>query len=277
MRQDKRSPAVALERLEARVLLSSWPMKGHDIGNTNRADFSVPASRLNASLFDLFAWQTRVPGSPVDGRVSSTSMVFFDGAGPGGADLVAGSYHWPKGVQGMDRHNGKVFWSGNPAGGESIAVNTPAFSNDGATLYVTNDATGSAEFPQGHPLMAFTSANGPSTYRHNGFDADPNLLGSFSPKIAPDGLVLLHAWNDRPYGATDNGAALSETFAASDSLCSCYSNPAAYGSAANYSVVAAGRCGVVKSFDQGGGQTWSVTTGQFTDADPTNDPANGNI
>ena len=162
---------LRIEHLEDRRLLAAWTGQHGDLGNTGRADYVVPAQRLNDSFFDVFRWQTRVPGSPTDGTLSGTSMPFFDGVGPGGADIVVGGYHWPKGVQGMDRHTGEVFWFGNPDGGESIGVNTPAFSNDGSVIYVTNDATP-------HPLMAFPAATGPSTYWHNGGDADPQLLGA---------------------------------------------------------------------------------------------------
>jgi hypothetical protein len=86
---------------------SAWPMKFRDIYNTGRADFSIPAERLNDSFFDIFAWQKRTPNSPGEGNLTSTSMVFYDGAGPGGADIVAGGYQWPKGVQGMDRKHGR--------------------------------------------------------------------------------------------------------------------------------------------------------------------------
>jgi hypothetical protein len=34
-------------------------------------------------------------------------MVFLNGVGPGGRSVVVGRYHWPKGVQGMDRHMGR--------------------------------------------------------------------------------------------------------------------------------------------------------------------------
>ena len=140
-------------------------MRQRDVGNTGRADFSIPDSRLNTNLFTAIRWQKPSPGSPSDGSFTSSAMVFFDGAGPGGTDLVVSGYHWPKGVQGMDRHTGALFWSGNPDGGESIGDNSPAFSTDGATIYVINDATAN------HPLMAFTAADGPSVYWGDG-DAD---------------------------------------------------------------------------------------------------------
>ncbi len=91
-----------------------WPMKHRDAAHTGRADYVVPTSRMNNSFFDIFAWQKPTPGSPSDGNLTSTCLVFYDGAGPSGTDIVVGGYHWPKGVQAMDRHTGRLFWAGNP-------------------------------------------------------------------------------------------------------------------------------------------------------------------
>jgi hypothetical protein len=103
-------------------------MRQRDVGNTGRASFSVPGARLGTNFFKSLRWQKQTPWG---GPLSSSTMVFYDGAGPAGADLVAAGYHWPKGVQGMDRHTGEFFWAGNPDGGESIGGITPAFSPDG--------------------------------------------------------------------------------------------------------------------------------------------------
>ena len=257
--------------LAAHAVADTWPMRQRDAQNTGRADFTVPASRLNSSFFDIFLWQKQSPGSPNEGNLDASSMVFYDGAGPGGVDLVAAGYHWPKGVQGMNRHTGELLWNGNPDGGESIGRITPAFSPDGSTVYVTNDATS-------HPLMAFHSNSGPASYWHNGDDPNPGHMGASSPVIAPDGRIFLHVWNDRPYGATDFGTYLSETFAASSSVCMCYSNPAVYVNGEQVQIVASGRCGDVRAFaGDSGSQIWNVATGYGTDADVTIDPANGRI
>ncbi len=260
----------------------SWASKHRDIGNTGRADFVVPASREGANFFDIFAWQTPTPGSPGDGGLGASSIVFFDGAGPGGADIAVGGYHWPKGVMGVDRRNGRVVWSGNPRGGETIGESTPAFSNDGSSIYVSNDATESAEFPNGHPLMAFASIGGPGTYRHNGLDAQPNLLGMHSPKIAPppDGRVFMHAWVDRPYAGTDSGSAIAQTWAAATSCGQTLADVAMYdggGGASGLRVVAAGRFGLLNCYNGAtGAQVWSVAAPAM-DASPTVDPANGRV
>lgn len=249
---------------------TSWSQRHRDAENTGRADFSIPTSRLGTNFFDVFRWQKRTPGSPEEGGLSSGSMVFFDGVGPAGTDFVVGGYHWPKGVQGMDRQTGKWFWSGNPGGGESIGANTPAFSPNGSTIYVINDATL-------HPLMAFASTNGPSIFWHNGSDTNWDKLSAFSPKISPDGRIFSQSWDDRPYAGTDSGAAITMTWGGDATLCQCLSRAAIWTSATRTNVLATGRCGEFKAFDAWSGRTaWSVTHGMPTDADPTVDPATGN-
>jgi hypothetical protein len=106
----------------------TWPVRNRDLQNTGRAYFNVPASRQNSTFFDIIRWQKVAPGG-----FTNSAMIFFDGAGAGGADIVAGGYHWPKGVQAMDRHTGKFLWAGITEGGETIGRATPAFSNNGAS------------------------------------------------------------------------------------------------------------------------------------------------
>ncbi len=246
---------------------SIWQMKQCDMHNTGRADYTVPENRINDTFFDIFLWQ-----KPSPGPLSSTSMVYYDGAGPEGKDIVIAGYHWPKGVQGMDRHNGAQFWTGNPSGGETIGTITPAFSNDGSVVYVTNDAT------PGHPLMAFETSSGPSSFWHNGEDPNPNHLSMRSPTIAPDGRIFLHAWGDRPYGGMDSGTDISEIWDASTVIDSCYSDPALYADEDNLIVVSGGRWGIVCAYDgETGAEMWNVHTGAMMDASLTIDPANGNI
>ncbi len=250
---------------------ATWPMRQRDIWNTGRADFSVASNRVNQTFFDALRWQKRTPGSPGEGNLRSGTMSFFDGVGPGGSNLVVGTYGWPKGIQGMDRHTGKLFWYGLPDGGESISTITPAFSGDGLTIYIANDATA-------HPLMAMPSLVGPSQYWHNGGDAQAELFGAFSLKVDPQGRVYSHQWDRFPQGATDYGTSLSLTWQASRSLCECLSGPAILSETGRVSVISGGRCGRVSAFDgQTGSEQWFVETGQYTDADPTIDPATGNI
>jgi hypothetical protein len=255
----------------------AWGSKHADIGNTGRAAFVVPVARQGSNFFDIFAWQTPTPGSPGEGRIGAGSIVYFGGAGPGGADIAVGGYHWPKGVMGVDRHTGHVFWSGNPSGGETIGESTPAFSNDGATVYVVNDATDSAQFPGGHPLMAFLATGGPGEYWHNGSDADPGSLSIHSPKVDPTGRIFLHAWVDRPYAGSDTGAAITTTWAAATPCDEGLGDVALYDAPGGLRVIASGRGGQVRCYDgASGAEAWGVL-GPTIDATPTVDPANGRV
>ena len=249
----------------------AWPQRQRDPENTGRADYTVPANRQGTNFFDALRWQKRAPGSPGEGSLSSSTMVFFDSAGSNGVDLVVSGYHWPKGVQAMDRHTGRLQWAGNPDGGESIGTATPAFSPDGGTLYVVNDATE-------HPLMAFASSTGPASYWHNGADAHPDWIGTTSPKVTPDGRIFGHNWNDRPHAATDSGTALGVTWSAATEVCDYFSQPAISTVGGQMRVIGAGRCGWAKAFDgTTGDELWSTFADIGTDADPTVDPATGNI
>lgn len=250
--------------------VSKWPMRQHDMHNTGRADYSIPPNRLNDTFFDAVLWQKPAPGA-----LSSSTMSYFDGAGPSGADIIVSGYHWPKGVQGMDRHTGEKFWYGNTSGGESIGVITPAFSPNGQTIYVTNDSTVGPT-----PLMAFKSAIGPSGYWPSGAVPSPLLTGSFSPTIAPDGRIFLPEWNQRPHAAADSGTALTEVWSADKSFFEINSRPALYQDGAILKVIAGGRSGLIKAFDGGivgTNELWSVNAGVMIDVDPTVDPVNGHI
>jgi len=262
----------------APVLGASWPMKHRDPAHAGRADYTVPAERMNATFFDTVHWQKRSPGSPGEGGFTSTSMVFFDGVGPGGTDIVVAGYHWPKGVQGMDRHTGQRFWNGNPSGGETIGASTPAFSNNGSTVYVVNDATGDAQYPDGHPLMAFRTIIGPSSYWHNGSDANPGHLSMHSPTIAPDGRIFLHSWVDRPYAGMDDGSMIEENWAAATAADCGLSDPSLYMGTSPLTVVIGSRWGQIKAYSGStGAELWTTDVGATVDATVTIDPANGNI
>jgi outer membrane protein assembly factor BamB len=256
-----------------------WAMKGRDMQHTGRADYSVPDTRLGSSFFDIFLWQKPSPGSPGDGPLSATSMVFYDGVGPDQRDIVAAGYHWPKGVQGMDRHTGRLLWNGLPRGGESVGARSPAFSNDGLTLYVTNDATQSEEWPNGHPLMGFSSLDGPAVYRHNGTDTQPGGLEMDSPTIAPDGRIFLHGWIQQPRAASDNGVALTRTWEAATPAGCGRGDPALQQRDDGTLLVYAGdRYGVMHGWDGNtGAELWTATMPGTIDATGTIDPTNGNI
>ena len=251
--------------------IDNWQMKQHDMHNTGRAYFNIPAARLNNTFFDNILWQKPTPNSPDNGNVSGTSMSFFSQVGPNGEDVVVGTYHWPKGVQGMDRHTGKKFWYGNTAGGESIADMAPAFSNNGQTVYVTSDATTGR-------LMAFDTAVGPVPFWDTSADAG-NKLDMVSPTISPDGRIWLHAWNDRPYAAIDSGTQINTAWSASSEVLATYSDPALYKVHGQLRVISGGRNGLIKCWDgTTQAELWSTATNAgMTDATPTIDPDNGNI
>jgi outer membrane protein assembly factor BamB len=256
-----------------------WQMKQRDIWKTGRAEFAVPAARMNAGFFSSILWQRHTPWTPTDGGgFSGGSMPFFDGAGPQGADIVVSGYHWPKGVQGMDRHSGKLFWTGLPSGGELIGLSTPAFSNDGSVIYIVNDSTQSGTHPNGHPLMAFHTINGPHPFWHNGANPGPENLGTLSPTVAPDGRIFGSGWNDRPYAATDTGSELVQIWAAETYNHVCFSAVAIHDDGDATIVVAGGRDGWVAAYDGAtGAEVWRTHAGGMVDASVTIDPVSGNI
>jgi hypothetical protein len=248
---------------------STWPMKQKDQYHTGRADFAVPENRINASFFDVFLWQTPTPNSPNEGNLGGSGMSFFDGAGPEESDIVVGTYHWPKGIQGMDRHTGRTFWYGNPDGGEYIARVTPAFSGDGSTIYVVNDWTGS-----GASLMAIDTITGPSSFRGNQNDNFPGHFGYGSPVVQDKWMIYGFGWADGPYGAWDDGSDIYETWTSQYNSVPCYSEPALY----DYYVIACGRQNEICVYDAWNGSlAWTADTGYQTDMTPTVDPDTGNI
>ncbi len=268
--------AVVLCIAAGQASADSWPMKHADAQKTGRAMYAVPASRQNSGLFDVMLWQKRTPGSPGNGALGSSSIVFFDGAGSGGANVAVLGYHWPKGVLGVDRGTGKQLWSGLPAGGESIGEMTAAFAPNGATVYVTNDATASGTWPSGHPLMAFSAATGPATFRHNGGMPSPGMLSAISPTIAPDGRVFLHSWCDGPYGGVDTGSQIVLGWSPPIPHDTCFNDPALYGSGASMMVVVPGRSGAVRAY-AAGAIAWQRQIDATMDASATIDPANGRV
>ncbi|MBU4261712.1 MAG: PQQ-binding-like beta-propeller repeat protein [Proteobacteria bacterium] len=270
MENSSYSPSLLLEG-SFPVSSGNWQMKQRDMYNTGRAYYTVPAERQNDTFFNFFFWQKPSPGSPGTGGFSSTSMSFFQGAGPDGADIIAGGYHWPKGVQGMDRQTGALFWAGNPSGGEGIGAITPGFANDGTVIYVTNDSTVG-------PFMAFNPLVGPSSYWHNGADTNPQNLSMDSPTIAPDGRIFLHRWSDRAYGGTDSGTSLFQSWSAGSSISSCYNDPALYRNNDTLSVISGGRSKKIKAWDGStGAEIWSIDIPAIVEANATVDPVNGNI
>lgn len=256
---------------------ATWPMAQGDPQHTGRASFSVPESRRNALLFDIALWQTPTGEEASSGWVTSTQMTFFDGAGPGGADLVLGTYHWPKGVAGLDRHDGRVLWSGNPSGGETIGNVVPAFAPDGATVYVTNDSTQTGEWPGGTPLMAFSATAGPGTFRHNGGDADPADLEATHPVISPDGRIFMHRALGVPAAGVDDGASIHHAWIGTGPAVLAASDVSLFQRADGLQAVAVSRDGRLVAWDASSGAIrWAVDI-PGGDATPTIDPQNGNV
>ncbi|MEN6306848.1 MAG: PQQ-binding-like beta-propeller repeat protein, partial [Anaerohalosphaeraceae bacterium] len=251
-----------------------WQMKQRDQYHTGRADYAVPAARMNSSFFDVFLWQAPTPGSPGEGGLGGSSMPFFAGVGPDNSDIVVGTYHWPKGVQGMDRHTGKTFWHGNPDGGEVIGKTTPAFSADGSVIYVVNDWTGS-----GARMMAFATIGGPVNVWGNQGDPNPFHLEGPSPVVCNnDGRIFSFGWCDRPYAAWDSGMELTEVWAASTGNSMCISNPSLWTNDQDGEVIiSAGRDSTIRAYDDFENEIWVANIPEGTDATPTIDPVSGHI
>ena len=144
---------------------------------------------------------------------------------------------------------------------------------------MVNDATQGGDYPNGHPLMAFSPIGGPAAgYRHNGGDPNPGQLSMLSPTIAPDGRIFLHSWVDRPYAGYDSGSALTTVWSAA-SFANCgLSDPSLYDDGSKLRVVIGARHGEIKAYDGAtGADLWAVSTGWTIDATVTIDPTNGNL
>ncbi|HEV59062.1 MAG TPA: hypothetical protein ENN87_16450 [Phycisphaerales bacterium] len=245
-----------------------WQMKQKDMYNTGRADYTVPADRQNDSFFDRVLWQQTTTGD-----FRGSGFIVYDGAGPDGADIAVCTNTWPNAATGVDRHTGRLFWQATPGGGDNIGRMVPAFSNDGATVYITTDAM------PGH-CIAWSTHSGPAGgFWDNRDDTIPAHLSLFSPTIAPDGRIFLHQWSNTCYAGVDNGTAIAEVWGASiEGIQICYGDPALYDDQGSLMVVACGRSGRVAAFDgDTGAALWDVWTYQASDGSPTLDPDNGNV
>lgn len=274
-----RAALCVVASLATAGLAETWPTRQRDNFNTGRAAYTIPTDRLNSGLFGVFAWQKPMPGGVDEGNTGGSSPIFFDGVGPGGSDMVVCGYHWPKGVMAVDRHTGTKFWHGNPRGGELIGEMTPAFSLNGQTLYLVNDSTQSVEFPNGHALMAFASSSGPASYWHTGGSACAPCLSTGSPKVALDGRIFAHAWDDRPYAAADSGLALTAPVWSADTrISACFSELAMTSSGGTQLIVMGGRNNKLTAFNASSGATvWSKSLSRNIDAAATVDPATGRV
>jgi len=245
-----------------------WQMKQRDMFNTGRADYVVPADRQNESFFDTIIWQKTTRGD-----FRGSGFIFYDGAGPDGADIAVCTHTWVNGATAVDRHTGRLFWQDTPGGGDNIGRMVPAFANDGATVYITTDAAPG-------PCIAWSTLDGPAgRIRDNRSDPVPGHLSLYSPTIAPDGRIFLHQWSNTCYAGIDDGTAITEVWAASvPGIHICYGDPALYRDRDALWVIACGRSGRVAAFDGStGDQLWQVQTYQASDGSPTVDPETGNI
>ncbi len=250
---------------------TSWPMHQRDAANTGRADFSVPPNRMNSNFFKCIRWQQPAPESPNDGGIGASAMAFFDSIEPEGKDLVVGGYHWPKGIQAMDRHTGKLIWFGNPGGGELIGDVTPAFSPDGLAIYTINDDTTGA-------VMAVSAELGPDTPWSNSRDAHPDFFLGGGLKVAPDGRIFGNACESPLYAATNHGDRLSLVWTGASSPCACLGYAALWQGPEGLRVISGGRCGLIGAWSGVTGQElWMAEIPGGMDAGPTVDPANGKI
>ncbi len=267
---------VGMTALATDASADSWPMKQRDAAHTGRSDFVIPTSRMNGTFFDVFAWQRPTPsGAPV----SASTMAFFDGVGPNGTDIVIVGYHWPKGVAGMNRRTGALFWSGNPVGGETIGVGTPAFSPDGRRIYIINDATERDATPRGAPLMAFDTVTGPGTFVHNGAWPDPWKMQMPNLTVGTDGTIYGFSWANRPAAARFSAGTLNEFWYASSGNHTCYSWPTIGRRGGVEQVVVTGRDGWIAAYNASDGvEAWRIWSGPYqSDANVTIDPTTGRI
>lgn len=258
----------AIVLIAGNVQAEKWQMNQKDMWHTGRADYSVPETRLNDTFFDDIKWQKATTG-----QSEGSAMIFYDGVGPGGADIVCvGHSYSARCIYAMDRHDGSFFWQGGPTAGSNIGKDTAAFSNDGSVFYMTTDVSTAR-------LYAWdTDTAAAPVWWDNGADTEPRTLSMRCPVIAPDGRIFLHWWNNKVFGGEDTGTSISTTWEAAVDYKNCFSDGSLYEDGAQLRVVTTGRGSHIASFDGAtGAELWFYKTWQNTDASPTIDPANGNI
>lgn len=250
---------VLVALLAAPAAADDWPMRQRDMYNTGRAYFSP---KPDGTIFDTILWQKESPGSFGGGTMS-----FYDRAF-NGDDIVIGSFGGAlRGVQGMDRNTGAFFWSVFPGGGTEFDKTTPAFSNDGRTVYA----------PTGSYLKAWATT-APGTVWDNWGDPTPSHLSKMSPTIGPGGRIVLHDWGGGVYAGTDSSVAIAQSWASATSADGHFSDPALYDDGGTLKVVGVGWNSAVKCWNGATGtELWSVATAGPTEASPTIDPAGGNV
>lgn len=262
----------AIMFITAHAEAAKWQMNQGDIQHTGRADYTVPQSKLNDTFFDDIEWQKTTAG-----QSEGSAMIFYDGAGPGGADLVClGQSPGQRCVTAVDRHTGAFLWQGGPTAGSNIGKDTGAFSNDGAVFYMTSD-TSPAHF------YAWNTAVGPGTvdtplWWDSSSDPNEHAISMRCPVVAPDGRIFLHRWNNKVSAAQDNGTSLTLCWEASYDTLNCMSDVSLYDDEGDLIVVTSGRRRRVAAFDgDTGAELWQYDSTQVTDCTVTIDPNNGNI
>lgn len=257
------------------VTAEKWQMNQKDIWHTGRADYSVPKSKLNDTFFDTIRWQKTTAG-----QSEGSGMIFYDGVGPQGADIVCcGQSSGQRCITAVDRHTGAFFWQGGPTAGTNIGKDTGAFSNDGNVFYVTTDAsTGARFFAWNTDTAPGTPTTTPTWWDNGGDTADPRTLSMRCPVVAPDGRIFLHWWNNKVFAGQDNGTSLSMVWESAVDRKNCFSDASLYEDAGQLRVITTGRGSHVTVFDGAtGAELWFYKTWENTDASPTINPANGNI
>lgn len=248
-----------------------WAMQQRDQEHTGRAWFEIPASRQNDQLFETCRWQTPLPG-PVGG----SSPLFTQAEGEQSGRVAVG-YHWPKGVQVMERATGLVQWALNPAGGETIGEFSGALSADNGWIYLTNDATESPEWPNGTPVMALDLLNG-NLRAHSGDNPDPGLVSRPALTLGDDGRVYAHGWGLGPAGLTDQGDALAMDWTPWSQSGHYYNGVALQWWQGVLRAVTAGEGGQVECWStQNEDLLWSRESGVPLFATTTLDPATGRV
>ena len=263
---------LAIMSVAGNVTAEEWQMNQKDIWHTGRADYQVPQIKLNNTFFDDIEWQKTTTG-----QSEGSAMIFYDGVGPGGADLVCfGQSASNRSVTAVDRHTGALLWEGGPTGGTNIGKDTGAFSNDGTVFYMTSDISG-AHF------YAWDTAIGPGTaasplWWDSSSDPNEHAISMRCPVVAPDGRIFLHRWNLEVSAAQDNGTSLTLCWLASYDADNCISDVSLYDDQGNLIVVTSGRRRRIVAFDgDTGAELWQYDSSQVTDCTVTIDPNNGNI
>ena len=208
---------LAIMFVAGNVTAEEWQMNQKDIWHTGRADYKVPQTKLNDTFFDDIEWQKTTIG-----QSEGSAMIFYDGVGPVGADLVAFGSAGQRRITAVDRHTGAFLWQGGPTAGSNIGKDTGAFSNDGTVFYMTTDISGAHFYAWDTSVGPGTS--GTSLWWDSSSDPNEHAISMRCPVVAPDGRIFLHRWNNKVSAAQDNGTSLTLCWLASYDALNCISD-----------------------------------------------------